>query len=80
MISDSAIVYCNTANDMIDMSISESVSRYSEIDKQIKLTSAEWMDVNFLQLALSGSYQLALFQRPLEIHYFTSRETKLLTP
>ena len=77
MISDSAIVYCNTANDMIDMSISESVSRYSEIDKQIKLTSAEWTDVNFLQLALSGSYQLALFQRPLEIHYFTSRETKL---
>ena len=64
---------------MIDMSISESVSRYSEteIDKQIKITSAEWMDVNFLQLALSGSYQLALFQRPLEIHYFTSRETKL---
>ena len=78
MISDSAIVYCNTANDMIDMSISESVSRCSEIDKQMKLTSAEWMDVNFLQLALSGSYyQLALFQRPLEIHYFTSRETKL---
>ena len=62
---------------MIDMSISESVSRYSEIDKQIKLTSAEWMDVNFLQRTLSGSYQLALFQRPLEIHYFTSRETKL---
>ena len=80
MISDSAIVYCNTANDMIDMSISESASRYSEIDKQIKLTSAEWMDVNFLQLALSGSYQVALSQRPLKIHYFTSRETKLLTP
>ena len=68
------IVLLCTANDMIDMSISESVSRYSEIDKQIKC-SAEWMDVNFLQLALSGSYQLALFQRPLEIHYFTSRET-----
>ena len=62
---------------MIDMSISESASRYSEIDKQIKLTSAEWMDVNFLQLALSGSYQLALFQRPLQTHYFTSRETLL---
>ena len=65
MISDSAIVYCNTATDMIDMSISESASSpYSEIYKQIKLTSAESMDVNFSQLALSGLYHIALFQRP----------------